>query len=423
MVHVVSWHAGTMSGFRWGVTTSSVQIEGVHESADWSRWEATKRVPASTDGNGFATNFHDDLALIASLGITDIRLTLEWARIEPVEGKTDAEALDRYADILAAARSVGLAPWITLVSTSLPGWFSEDGGGFVDDKARNLTWMRHVDRCAERFNDFAEGYTPIDDPVGWALRGWGLGSRPPGRRSDSEGGPERLSNAIRSALVADHLAARHLHSGGATTMAVRGTPTIFNVLDDPRSGQEADAAQQHVRWWANVLFDSWINMIGNGELAMDDRTPEHDHEWTSDFDFVGLAFDHPIGLNHEGAMRPYPPDGLRADNGFAPLPEELGVLLQRISERLPATPLMVAANGVATTNDEWRCEVLAATLGIVATAQADGMNLVGYFHDTAIDGYEWKAGFDTHRGLIARDRVPKRSAQVLKAAIDRTRSG
>lgn len=401
----------------WGVTSSSVQTEGVHPAADWSRWERDKAAPDSSDGNGFTTNFQDDLALIASLGVTDVRLTVEWARIEPTEGKVHNEALDRYADVVEHALAVGLKPWLTLHHTTLPGWFSEDANGFVDERGREYLWMRHVDRCAERFGDLAAGWTPIDDPVGWAIRGYGLASRPPGRRSDTELGMLGLYEAIEGALLADHLAARHLRSGGATTMAVRGTPTIFGAVDDRRSTREAEAAQQHVRWWAAVLFDSWINMCGNGEMVLPDRRPQHDIEWVNDFDIVGLGFDHPISIDSRGKMRPYPADAPRADSGFAPLPEELGVLLHRMSERLDA-PLAVSANGVSTTNDEWRTELLEETINIVSDARGDGVNLVGYFHDTAIDGYEWRAGFETERGLISRDRTIKPSGNLYR---DRTR--
>ena len=403
--------------FAWGVSTSSVPIEGVHPAADWSLWERDKRVPESSDGNGFATNFHDDLALIASLGVTDIRLTAEWARIEPVEGKVNSEALDRYADMFAHARSVGLRPWITLHSTSLPGWFSDDMGGYIDDRGREYHWLRHVDRCAERFGDLAHAWTPIDDPIGWAVRAYGLGSRPPGQRSDSDLGKLKLYESIEAALQADHLAARHLRSGGAMTMAVRGTPTIFQAVDDERSTLEAEAAATHVRWWAAVLFDAWLNMVGNGELVVPDRRPLHDTAWVDDFDIVGLAFDHPVAIDATGSMRPYPASATRTDTGFAPLPEELGVLLQRMGDRLERTKLAVAANGVATTNDEWRAELLDETLEVVKTSRDAGVNVVGYFHDNAIDAYEWRAGFETQRGLISRDRTVKASGNIYAERI------
>jgi len=398
-----------------GTTSSSVQVEGVHESADWSQWEATKRAPASGDGNGFATNFHDDLGLMASLGVTDVRVTLEWARIEPVQDKIDRDTLDRYDDILRHAAGVGLRPWITLHHTSLPGWFSEDGGSFADDKAREYLWMRHVDRCAERFGDVAAGWTPIEDPVGWAVRGYLLGSRPPGRRATTDLDMTTFFDMAEGALIADHLAARHLKAGGATTMSSRNTPTIFGIVEDPQSQHEADAADKHVRRWARLLFDSWVGMAGDGELAMPERRALTDHEWVADFDIVGIGFDAPIGVDAHGQLKPYAAAGTaRSDNGFAPLPEELGVQLRRLSERLPDdADLAVSSNGVSTTNDGWRTDLLGETLDVIDGARDDGVRVAGYFHDTAIDGYEWRAGFDTERGFIARDRSVKASGELF----------
>lgn len=396
----------------WGTTASSVQVEGVHPAADWSRWERDKTAPESRDGNGFATNFHDDLALLAGMGLTDVRLTIEWARVEPLEGKVDTESLDRYRDAVEQAVRVGLRPWLTLHNTSLPGWFSEDTKGFLDERGREYHWLRHVDRCAERFADLAAGWTPIEDPVGWAIRGYGMASRPPGRRSSTELGLLTLYEAIEGALLADHLAARHLRAGGATTLAVRGTPTIFKAVDDERSDLEAQAAAKHVRWWASTLFDSWIRMAADGELVLPDRRAQRDQAWVEDFDLIGLAFDHPMAVDHQGKMRPYPAGAATSDAGFAPLPEELGVLLQRMADRIDR-PLVVAANGIATRNDEWRTELLDETLQIVAGARNDGIDLRGYFHDTGIDGYEWRAGFETERGLIGRDRNVKASGELL----------
>ena len=159
-------------------------------------------------------------------------------------------------------------------------------------------------------------------------------------------------------------------------------------------------------------------MTSDGELSLPDRAPQHDRQWVDDFDIVGLGFDHPISIDHTGSMRPYPANAARSDGGFAPLPEELGVLLQRMADRVEP-PLVIASNGLSTTNDGWRTEVLEATLDVVDGARSDGINLVGYFHDTAIDGYEWRAGFDTHRGLITRDRTIKDSGLLYRSHITR----
>jgi len=158
-------------------------------------------------------------------------------------------------------------------------------------------------------------------------------------------------------------------------------------------------------------------MIAGGELVLPDVAPKHDLEWQHDFDLIGLNYDNPIGVNHNGHLRPYPPNALRSDTGFSPVPEELGVLLQRVAERTGDRPLVIAANGIATTNDEWRTEQLEQTLDVVEQSISDGVPLVGYFHDTAIDGYEWRTGFQTQRGLIDRDRAIKASGHYYAERI------
>ena len=92
--------------FRWGVTDSSLSAEGAAPAADWSRWERDGRVPISGDGAGFASDYDDDLHLAAALGFLDVRITVEWARLEPSPGKVDTDALEstRAARYVPACR-------------------------------------------------------------------------------------------------------------------------------------------------------------------------------------------------------------------------------------------------------------------------------------------------------------------------------
>ena len=215
--------------FRWGTTSSATASEGVAPRADWSAWENEGRVPRSGDGNGWATNFADDLVLLRALGTDAIRITVEWARVEPEAGIIDREAVDRYRRMLEAARDTGMSPWITLHHGSLPGWFAEDARGFRDDKARGYYWPRHVDRCAEWFEGLVAGWVAIDDPTGWAVRGHLTASRPPGQR-------DRLHarDAILGAIDANHAAWKLLRGGTAPTMCVVAvrSPNVARDADE-----------------------------------------------------------------------------------------------------------------------------------------------------------------------------------------------
>ena len=57
---------------------------------------------------------------------------------------------------------------------------------------------------------------------------------------------------------------------------------------------------------------------------------------------------------------------------------------------------------------------LTECLGEVERAIADGIDIRGFFHWTAVDNYEWLEGYDALFGLFGRDRNPKPSAALAR---------
>ena len=394
-------------GFLWGAGASSVSAEGVAPSADWSVWERDGRAPRSGDGAGFARDFRDDLAQLGRLGLNSLRLTVEWARVEPVAGRPNSDALDRYLDIVDAAAAEGLGVWITLHHTSLPGWYLDDEGGHADEVARHRWWARHVDRMAEAFDGKAAGWCPIEDPIGWAVRGYGLGTRPPGRRS-----PEATAAAAEGAMLALHEACRLLESGPQPVMAVFGAPT---VQPSPVGREYADAAAIEARRWDDLLWGTWTRALREGAVEVPGRAPVTAPFFEKGPELVGLSHDHPVGVTEAGRLVSWPSSARRSAAGFAPEPAELGEAVYRAIDAVPGRGVAVAAHGVPTDDDNWRDTLLEASMPVVTSAQAAGLR--GYFHDSAVDGYEWALGFGAPRGLIGRDRAVKPSAQRLATAI------
>ena len=155
--------------FWWGTGASSTQAEGAAPASDWYAMERAGRVPPSGEGNGFASRYAEDFALYAQYGLAHHRLSIEWARVEPEEGKRDDAAVEHYVSVLTAARDAGVSPWACLHHFTLPGWFTEMGeGGFVDDRARSYYWARHVAFCAETFGELVFGWKPINEPGAFA---------------------------------------------------------------------------------------------------------------------------------------------------------------------------------------------------------------------------------------------------------------
>ena len=123
----------------WGTGASSTQCEGAAPASDWWDWERAGRAPISGDGNGFATRYAEDFALLAELGLTHHRLSIEWARHRARARRARRAAVAHYRDVLAAARDAGVAPWVCLHHFTLPRWFADDGGFLVasePDRAR-----------------------------------------------------------------------------------------------------------------------------------------------------------------------------------------------------------------------------------------------------------------------------------------------
>ena len=398
-------------GFWWGTTSSSTQVEGAAPASTWKRWEQLKRVPASGDGNGFAAAFPDDFALFAEHGLTQHRLTLEWARLEPKAGHHDGEVIERYRQILTTARDAGIDVWAGLYHYTLPGWFADDAHGFVDDRARTYFWPRHVDFIAETFGDLVSTWVPVNEPTSCAYGGWITGEIPPGRQD-----PDTFPKALRAMHLAGLEAWRLLRSGDQPVATVMNLSPVYPAVRS-REPDERDVAGAAAARFDDLLFTTWIRALRDGILAVPGMPEEPIEELANAYDLIGFAYDDALSVYADGSVGPYPADARVGPLGEAPWPEGLGVVLRRLHEELPKRPLVVAATSVATptddpAQDEWRYQVLDREIREVERAVADGVDVRGFFHGVGVDGYEWGAGFDVQRGLFTRDRRPKPSASM-----------
>ena len=116
-------------------------------------------------GNGFYRQWPDDLALLQDIGLTDLRITLDWARLQQKPGDLDGDWVERFENILVAADAIGLRAWATLYDGSVPRWFDNEGG-FDDADAFVKWWPRWVEKAADRFGDLVHGLGPVRRPPG-----------------------------------------------------------------------------------------------------------------------------------------------------------------------------------------------------------------------------------------------------------------
>ena len=118
-------------GFLVGASTAAHQVEGNNVHSDC--W-ALERIPhtAYAEPSGEAVDhyrrYEEDIKLLAGAGLNAYRFSIEWARIEPEEGKFDEAEVEHYRNMIRCCKENGVEPMVTLHHFSSPAWLITKGG-------------------------------------------------------------------------------------------------------------------------------------------------------------------------------------------------------------------------------------------------------------------------------------------------------
>src|SRR5262249_42577471 len=98
------------SKFLWGAACASYQVEGGIENCDWAEAARQEKVPVCGKACDHYNRFETDFDNAQKLGHNCHRFSLEWARIEPEEGKFDLEVAAHYRNVIQALKVRGIEP-------------------------------------------------------------------------------------------------------------------------------------------------------------------------------------------------------------------------------------------------------------------------------------------------------------------------
>src|SRR5437660_2166050 len=134
--------------FLWGTASASYQCEGGITNNQWYWWEQQGRI-LSGDICGSAANWWQqaeaDFERARQMENNALRLSVEWSRIEPEEGRWDNSVIERYRAMLAALHRQHMVPVVTLHHFTDPLWFTERGGFARADNLRYFVrYVRYV---------------------------------------------------------------------------------------------------------------------------------------------------------------------------------------------------------------------------------------------------------------------------------------
>jgi beta-glucosidase len=331
---------------------------------------------------------------------------MEWARIEPEEGQRDAAAIDHYRAVLHGARDAGIVPWVCLHHFTLPRWFASQGG-FLVESNRTGAWARHVDFMAETFGDLVGGWKPVNETNEYATLAYRGQGWPPGHSEPAEAA--MVDEAIHLATAE---AAVRLRQTGAPVASIFGLSPVVGL----------DATDETVSMARRVSDHVWrpgIELFRDGTLRIGRRAPIERADLAGSFDLIGFSYYSAIGVA-AGRMVAHPADAPRSPLGYAIWADGLDLVLDRLHDELPGTPLVVAEYGIGTDDDELRADYIARGLEITRDAIRRGIDVRGFFHWTGVDNYEWLHGYDVSFGIVDRTRAVRPSAAVLARASSST---
>lgn len=395
--------------FLWGVATAAHQVEGNNVNSDtWFLEQLPGTIFAEPSGDAIDHyhRYRDDIALIASLGFTTYRFSLEWARIEPEEGQFSTAALNHYRRVLEACHEHGLTPVVTFHHFTSPLWLLAVGGW--EDAATPERFGRYCDRVTERLGDLIGVACTLNEPnLPWLLKEIGIGGGPAESRGQVPvwaAAAERLN--IEAAKVAPF----------QFTVSEAGFDVKLAAHHAGRDAIKARYPELMVGW---TLANTDIHAAPGGEVNADRIRREVNErflEASRGDDFVGIQTYGRTVFGAEGLV--HAEDGVPTNQmGEEIYPEGLEATI-REAARIAQIPVIVTENGLATEDDTQRLNYLRTAVAGVASCLADGIDVRGYIAWTAFDNFEWVFGYVPKFGLIAVDRTtqertPKPSAHWL----------
>ena len=361
--------------FFWGTATSAYQIEERIKN-DWS--EAGKQYDAGLACDHYH-RFEEDFDLAKTMNNNAHRFSIEWARIEPEEGKFDQKEIEHYRKVISALKQRNLEPFVTLNHFTVPIWFAKKGG-WLNKYAPNC-FAKYVEFIVKNFPEIKFWIT-LNEPNVYTSHSFLRGNWPPFIKNY-----KKTNAALKNLVEAHKISYQTIHkfnqraNVGISTMNIwyRGILKIF-----------ADYKWNH--WFLEQIKDYQ--------------------------DFIGLNYYFGYSLKsifgRLSLSKEAKPQNI-TDMGWRIVPEGIYHVLKDLQKY--QKPIYITENGLADENDTKRAEFIVNHLKWVHKAIGEGVDVRGYFHWSLIDNFEWDKGFKSKFGLIEINynnfqRTPKKSSKI-----------
>jgi len=390
-------------GFLWGAAIAGHQAEGDNVASDaWflENLQPTEFHEPSGAGVDHYRLYDQDIATLAGLGLNTFRFSIEWARIEPVEGMFSTAALEHYRDVLLSCRKHGVKAMVSFNHFVTPAWFAARGGW--EAEGATPLYVRYCAQVARHLGDLIDYATTFNEPnlprLLFGIPGplSGMADNPNMRAMLAKAGQRAGTGKWSSWIFGDFakIEAGLLQAHAAGYQAIKAVrpnlPVGFSIAiadDQAVDGGEAMLAKKRA-----IAYEPWFRAIsGHG-------------------DFIGVQTYTRELIGPDG-VRPPPKDAKFTTSHMEYYPQALEAAIRYTAANV-RLPVYVTENGCSTDDDAQRIAYIRTAVQGVANCMKDGIPVRGYIHWSLLDNFEWIFGYGPHFGLVGVDRATmKRSVK------------
>lgn len=371
--------------FLWGTATSAYQVEGKNIN-DWSQWEKAgarmlkiakaHRNPMDFICGQACDSYHrytEDFDLAKSLNTNAIRFGIEWSRLQNEKNEWNVEEILHYKTVLKEAQDRGFSVMLCLWHWTIPTWLEREGGWTSREAVAQFE--AYVRLIVAEFGGMVDFWLTLNEPLVPAAYGYLAGTFPPGKKLSL-----RKFWKMKKNLAKAHNAAYDIiHERFPQAMV--GHSMLSNAITAEPTNLPARGAAFLARYFANDWF---IN------------------ETKKKCDFLGLQY---YKRSRLGGIFPWPQKGNlpRNDMGWELFPEGIYQMIKYWQKF--GKPIIVTENGTADAKDSHRAEFIKNHLVQIHRAIKEGAAVLGYFHWSLLDNFEWAYGWGKNFGLFEVDRI------------------
>ena len=421
-------------GFLVGAATAAHQVEGNNIYSDY--W-AQEQLPHSrfAEPSGIACDhynrYEEDIRLLAEAGLGAYRFSMEWARIEPEEGRFDDAEIEHYRQVIACCKANGVEPVVTLLHFTSPKWLIAKGGWEAESTI--AYFERYVTYVMEHLGSELHYVCTINEAnMGLQLAAIAKRFRLMAQQA-AKAGAAAGKSAEGSVQVGMNFQKmmENMKYAAAENAGVFGDPQpkVFVSERTPEGDllvmRAHVAARQAIRAvcpHATEIYTLSLHDLqaqpGGESFAEAAWKEEFTHylPYIQEDDFLGVQ-NYTRTLYGPQGQLPAPEGAELTQMAYEFYPQALENVLRKVAADFHGD-LMVTENGIATADDTRRVAFIQQALEGVQRCMADGLPIKGYFYWSLMDNFEWQKGFAMNFGLVAVDRAtmaraPKPSLKVL----------